>query len=109
MKLFRTAFWLGITICCLPSTNSQPIAPEADPKGSQRRFPVTAGNGRLCAWELNDSERHGTLVKPGQQRTDSSLSRKPVTYSQDTLIHSDLTVPWRGSGGVNELRAKRAI
>jgi len=108
MKLFRAAFWLGITIYCLPSTNSQPIAPEADPKGRQCRFTKAVGNGRLCAWELNDSERHGTLVKPGQQRSDS-LSRKPVTYSQDTLIHSDLTIPWRGSGGVNELRAKRAI
>ena len=108
MKLFRTAFWLGITIYCLPSTNSQPIAPKADPKGSQCRFAKAAGNGGLCAWELNDSERHGTLVKPGQQRSDS-LSRKPVTYSQDTLIHSDLTIPWRGSAWVNELRAKRAI
>jgi hypothetical protein len=108
MKLFRTAFWLGITIYCLPSTNSPPIVPEADQTGSQCRFTKAAGNGRLCAWELNASEHPRIVVKPSQQRSDSP-SRKPVTYSQDTLIHSDLTIPWRGSAGVNEQRAKRAI
>ena len=29
MKLFRTAFWLGVVIYNLPSPDSQPAAPES--------------------------------------------------------------------------------
>jgi hypothetical protein len=52
MRLFRTVFWLGITIYCLPSFNSQTTAPNPSPIGSQCRPTKAADTGRLCEWEV---------------------------------------------------------
>ena len=35
MKLFRTAFWLGVVIYNLPSPDSQPAAPEVTARQSR--------------------------------------------------------------------------
>ena len=45
-------FWLGITIYCLPSFNSQTTAPNPSPIGSQCRPTKAADTGRLCEWEV---------------------------------------------------------
>jgi len=109
MRLLRTAFWLGITIYCLPSTNSQPTAPQPSPNSRQCRFTKAADTGRLCAWELgSDTERPRVLVKRGQQRGDNPV-RETVMHSQDTLMPSDLTTPWRGSTVIKAHEAKRPI
>jgi hypothetical protein len=108
MRLLRTAFWLGITIYCLPSTNSQPAAPQPSPNSRQCRFTKAADSGRLCAWELGAAERPQVLVKRGEQRGGGS-SRETVMRSQDTLTRSDLATPWRGSAVRKDLEAKRPI
>jgi hypothetical protein len=110
MRLFRTAFWLGITIYCLPSTNSQLTAPNPSPIGGQCRSTKAADTGRLCEWELGiDNDRPRVVVKRvGELRGDRS-SREAFMHSQDTLIRSDLTTPWRGSAAGKEREAKRPI
>ena len=110
MRLFRTAFWLGVTIYCLPSSNSQPTAPNPNPIGGQCRSTKASDTGRLCEWELGtDNDRPRLVVKRvGEQRGDRS-SREAFMHSQDTLIRSDLTTPWRGSAVRKDLEAKRPI
>jgi hypothetical protein len=109
MRLLRTAFWLGITIYCLPSTNSQPTAPQPSPNGSHCQFNKAADTGRLCAWQLGtDTNRSRVVIKGREQREDSS-AREAVMHSQDTLTRSDLTVPWHGSAVGKEREAKRSI
>jgi hypothetical protein len=107
MRLFRTAFWLSITIYCLPSSNSQLTAPSPSPIGSQCRFTKAADTGRLCERELgSDNDRPRLVVKRvGEQRGDRS-SREAFMHSQDTLIRSDLATPWRGSSISKEREAK---
>jgi hypothetical protein len=106
MRLFRTVFWLGITIYCLPSFNSQTTAPNPSPIGSQCRPTKAADTGRLCEWEVGrDTDRPRAVVKRGEQRGDGS-SREAFMHSQDTLIRSDLTTPWRGSAVSKEREAK---
>ena len=107
MRLLRTAFWLGITIYCLPGF-SHPTAPDPSPNGNQCRFTKAADPGRLCALHLGAAERPQVLVKRGEQRGDGS-SRETVMRSQDTLIRSDLATPWRGSAVRKDLEAKRPI
>ena len=63
MRLLRTAFWLGITIYCLPSFNSHPTAPDPSPNGNQCRSTKAADPGRLCALDLGAAERPQVLVK----------------------------------------------
>ena len=110
MRLFRTAFWLGITIYCLPSSNSQPTAPDPSPIGGQCRSTKAADTGRLCEWELGaDNDRPRLVVKRvGEQRGDRS-PREAFMHSQDTLIRSDLKTPWRGSAVSKEREAKQRI
>ena len=96
MRLFRTAVWLGITIYCLPSTNSHPSAPPPSPNSSQCRFHKAADIGRLCARHLAiDTDRPRLVVKRSEQHKEGS-SREAALQSQDTLTRSDLTVPWHG-------------
>jgi hypothetical protein len=67
MKLFRTAFWLGVVIYNLPSPASQPAAP---------------------ASQLHDGQRLAAKA---------ANSRDAVKPSQDTLTSADRGAPWRGS------------
>jgi hypothetical protein len=105
MRLLRTAFWLGITIYCLPSFNSHPTAPDPSPNGNQCRSTKAADPGRLCALDLGAAERTQVLVKRGEQRGDGS-SREKVMRSQDTLMRSDLATPWRGSAVRKDLAVR---
>ena len=108
MRLLRTAFWLGITIYCLPSFNSHPTAPDPSPNANQCRSTKAADPGRLCALDLGAAERPQVLVKRGEHSGDGS-SRETVMRSQNTLIRSDLATPWRGSAVRKDLEAKRPI
>jgi hypothetical protein len=108
MRLLRTAFWLGITIYCLPSFNSHPTAPDPSPNANQCQSTKAADPGRLCALDLGAAERPQVLVKRGEHSGDGS-SRETVMRSQNTLIRSDLATPWRGSAVRKDLEAKRPI
>ena len=108
MRLLRTAFWLGITIYCLPSFSSHPTAPDPRPNANQCRSTKAADPGRLCALDLGAAERPQVLVKRGEHSGDGS-SRETVMRSQNTLIRSDLATPWRGSAVRKDLEAKRPI
>jgi hypothetical protein len=81
MKLFRTAFWLGVVIYNLPSPDSQPAAPESA-LGSQ------------------GSKNTDTHPKRGDPAAQSS-SRKAATPSRDTLAPADRAVLWRGPAPCN--------
>jgi hypothetical protein len=109
MKLLRTAFWLGITIYCLPSTNSQPTAPQSSLNSSQCKFNDVANTSRLCAFESeSDADRPRVVIKRGEQRGHSS-SRETVMHSQETLTRLDLAVRWRGSSAGKERAARGPI
>src|SRR5262249_19618842 len=109
MRLFRTAVWLGVTIYCLPSTNSHPTAPQPSPNSSQCQFHNAADIGRLCARHLgSDADRPRLVVKRSERRKEGS-SRQAAIQSQNTLTRSDLTVPWHGSAVGKESEARRAI
>ena len=89
MKLLRTAFWMGITIYCLPSTNSQPTAPQSSLNSSQCKFNTAVNTSRLCAWV---SERYRAASRSNQTRRRRAartqlLARNRYTVSRhlDTL------------------------
>ena len=86
MKLFRTAFWLGVVIYNLPSPDSQPAAPESQ-VGSQ-------GSPVHCAKNTDTHPKRGDPVA-------QSSSRKAATPSKDTLAPADRAVPWRGPASCN--------
>jgi hypothetical protein len=86
MKLFRTAFWLGVVIYNLPSPTSQPAAPESQ-VGSE-------GSPAHCA---KNTDTHPNRGGPVAQ----SSSRKAATPSNDTLAPADRVVPWRGPVSCN--------
>ena len=86
MKLFRTAFWLGVVIYNLPSPYSLPAAPEL-PLGSQ-------GSPAHCAKKTDTHPKRGD---PAAQ----SSSRKAATPSWDTLAPADRAVLWRGPAPCN--------
>ena len=86
MKLFRTAFWLGVVIYNLPSPYSQPAAPKS-PLGSQ-------GSPAHCAKKTDTHPKRGD---PAAQ----SSSRKAATPSRDTLAPADRAVLWRGPAPCN--------
>ena len=109
MRLFRTGIWLGITIYCLPSTNSHPTALQPSPNSSQCRFHKTADIGRLCARHLGSDANHPRLVVRHSEQRKENSSREAAMHSQDTLTRSDLTVPWRGSAVGKESEVRRAI
>jgi len=91
------------------SNTHDPAAPDPSPNANQCRFTKAAGTGRWCAWELgSDTERTRVLVKRSQQRGDDP-ARETVMHSQDTLVPSDLTTPWRGSAVIKQHEAKRPI
>jgi len=93
MKLFRTAFWLGVVIYNLPSPYSQPAAPES-PLGSQ-------GSPAHCA------KKTDTHPKRGDPAAQSSSRKAATTPSKDTLAPADRAVPWRGPVACNLPLAKR--
>ena len=86
MKLFRTAFWLGVVIYNLPSPDSRPAAPESllDSQGS----PAHCAKNADTHPERGDSVAH-------------SSSRNAVASSQDTLAPADRAVPWQGPASCN--------
>jgi hypothetical protein len=93
MKLFRTAFWLGVVIYNLPSPGSQPAVPES-PLGSQ-------GSPAHCAKNTD------THPKRGDPAAQSSSRKAATTPSKDTLAPADRAVPWRGPVACNLPLAKR--
>jgi hypothetical protein len=91
----------------LPSSNSQLTAPSPSPIGSQCRLPrqQTLVDYASGSW-VSDTDRPRVVVKRvGEQRGDGS-SREAFMHSQNTLIRSDLTTPWRGSAVSKEREAK---
>jgi len=86
MKLFRTAFWLGVVIYNLPSPTSQPAAPESQ-VGSE-------GSPAQCAKNTDTHPKRGGPVA-------QSSSHKAATPSNDTLAPADRVVPWRGPVSCN--------
>jgi hypothetical protein len=92
MKLFRTAFWVGVVIYNLPSPNSQPAAPESE-LGSQ-------GSPAHCVKNADTHPKRGAPFA-------HSSSRNAVTPSQDTLATADRAVPWRGPASCNPSPATR--
>jgi hypothetical protein len=86
MKLFRTAFWLGVVIYNLPSPGSRLAAPESllDSQGSPAH----------CAKNADTHPKRGDPIA-------QSSSRKAATPSKDTLAPADRAVPWRGPASCN--------
>jgi hypothetical protein len=88
MKLFRTAFWLGVVIYNLPSPASQHAASQLnDYQGSA---------SQVCPQALKPCAQNGEALPkrgdPGGHRS----SPRAVMPSQDTLAPADRAVPWRG-------------
>jgi hypothetical protein len=89
MKLFRTAFWLGVVIYNLPSPASMPAAFESKLNGSQGL--AAKATSQFCPRPLEFCAKTGGR---------SSL-RDTEMLSQDTLAPADRAVPWRGVAGPN--------
>jgi hypothetical protein len=89
MKLFRTAFWLGVVIYNLPSPASMPAAFESKLNGSQGL--AAKATSQFCPRSLEFCAKTGGR---------SSL-RDTEILSQDTLVPADRAVPWRGVAGPN--------
>jgi hypothetical protein len=66
MKLFRTAFWLGVVVYNLPNTSPETAAPPS---------------------QVHDAQR------PAANAANSRVSEK---LFQDTLTPADRKLPWRG-------------
>jgi hypothetical protein len=97
MKLFRTAFWLGIVIYNLPNPASGPAAPEAKPNSTQR---VAVKKANHCPQALKScAEYVEALPKPGEPGG-LGLSREALRPSQDTLAPADRAVLWRRPAAV---------
>jgi hypothetical protein len=91
MKLFRTAFWLGVVIYNLPSPTSMPAASESRLNSSQRL--AATATSQFCLRPLEFCAKSGGR----------SSSRDTEMLSQDTLIPADRAVPWRGGVGPNPI------
>ena len=87
MKLFRTAFWLGVVIYNLPSPVSQSGAPALAAKAASQFCPQPL---EPCANVVEALPKRGEPAK-------HISSRDAVKLSQDTLAPADRAVPWRGS------------
>jgi hypothetical protein len=105
MRLLRTAFWLGITIYCLPSTK-HPTAPQSSLNNSQCRLDNAANISRLCAWESESDTHRPRVVIKGREQREHGSPRETVMPSQDTLTPSDLAPRWRGSAVGKEREAR---
>lgn len=94
MKLFRTAFWLGVVIYNLPSPTSMPAASESKLNGSQGL--AAKATSHFCPRPLELCAKNVEAIpKPGDPGGRSS-SRDAEMLSQDTLAPADRAVPWRG-------------
>jgi hypothetical protein len=94
MKLFRTAFWLGVVIYNLPSPASQPAAPESRPNGGQGL--AAKAVSRLCS-----------RPRESCSKNDEALANRGDMPSQDTLTPTDRAEPWRAPAVRNPSPAAR--
>jgi hypothetical protein len=107
MKLFRTAFWLGVVIYNLPSPVSQSAAPASQLNGGQGLAAKAASQfgpkpSELCAKTV------AAFSKRGEPGGHNSL-RAAVKPSQDTLTPADRVVPWCGAIQHKGPVAKRSV
>jgi hypothetical protein len=77
MRLLRTAFWLGVTICYLP--NPPAHVATHDRSAASRQEPIACDRRRRLTFAIAPS--HGTLTR------------------------SDLAIPWRGPIPLQRLHA----
>jgi hypothetical protein len=99
MKLFRTAFWLGVVIYNLPSPVSQSGAPALAAKAASQFGPKPV---ELCAKTV------AAFSKRGEPGGHNSL-RDAGKPSQDTLTSADRMVPWCGAIQHKGPVAKRSV
>jgi hypothetical protein len=104
MKLFRTAFWLGVVIYNLPSPASQPAPPESQLGGSQSLAAKAAS--RFCPQPRESCPKNAEALPNRGGRGGHSSSRDAAMPSHDTLTPTDRAVPWRpaaypATGGSN--------
>src|SRR5262245_16186758 len=105
MKLFRTAFWLGVVIYNLPSPASQPPAFELQLNGGQGL--ATKAASRPCP-RLRESCPKNDEAFPNRGDCGAhSSSREATMPSHDTLTPTDRAEPWRGSALRNPSPATR--
>ena len=93
MKIFRTAFWLGIVIYNLPSPASQPPAFEPQINGSRGLAAKSASE--LCPQSRESCSKNADAIPNAGDRGVHSSS--PV-HSHDTLTPTDRAVLWAGTG-----------
>src|SRR5262245_32425244 len=91
MKIFRTAFWLGIIIYNLPSPTSQPPAPEPQINGSRGLAAKAAS--QLCSMSRESCLKNGEAIPNSGER---GVHSSPPSH--DTLTPTDRAVLWRGPG-----------
>jgi hypothetical protein len=102
MRLFvRTAFWLGVTIYYLPSPAGH-LAPGTLPNGIERPS-VESSRPAKRHFSLGAYKRRGKCRQTLARRAEGGLrtSRNIALRSQDTLMSSDLAIPWRGPAAFN--------
>ena len=105
MKLFRTAFWLGVVIYNLPSPASQPAAPESRPNGGQGL--AAKAVSRLCSRPRESCSKNNEALANRGDRGGHSSSRDTAMPSQDTLTPTDRAEPWRAPAVRNPSPAAR--
>jgi hypothetical protein len=105
MKLFRTAFWLGVVIYNLPSPASQPAAPESRPNGGQGL--AAKAVSRLCSRPRESCSKNDEALANRGDRGGHSSSRDTAMPSQDTLTPTDRAEPWRAPAVRNPSPAAR--
>jgi hypothetical protein len=92
MKLFRTAFWLGVVIYNLPSPASQPPAPDSQPSQGLAAKPAS----QLCPRPRESCPKNDEARPNRGDRGGHSSSRNAAMPSHDTLTPTDRAEPWRG-------------
>jgi hypothetical protein len=94
MKLFRTAFWLGVVLINLPSPPAQPGRPASPAEA--HRGPAVAARSQCtrmaCSGTIDDAARIGA-------------ARDRVLPPQDTLTPADRALLWRGPAWRKPLRS----
>jgi len=93
MKLFRTAFWLGLVIFNLPSPEAKLVVPPSQLSGSQG---LAKAPSQSCPQPLEPCAKKADALSKRADPGRHSSSRESVTPPQDTLAPADRAVPWRG-------------
>src|SRR5262245_49576488 len=103
MKLFRTAFWLGVVIYNLPSTASQPPGPDSQPSQGLAAKPAS----QFCPRPRESCLKNDEARPNRGDRGGHSSSHDVAMPSRDTLTSTDRAEPWRGPNLRNPSPATR--